>query len=202
MRRARAAIFLIVLAGHGLAAFYIATRREASTRSADDGFLTSIFFIENSLQRSAVPLSRARTVPSRAARATRRKVPALPSAAAPAADKAHTPIVIDSPPHPQPAAADSLEAAAQGHRRGLGPSTGAIVGAAQPPAIRRPFNWDYARTHRFEALPMGGTLINLTDRCSLVFTFPILIGTCRLGKNEARADLFTHMRDAEDLRSP
>lgn len=63
-------------------------------------------------------------------------------------------------------------------------------GPAAPPA----FGWDYAHTHRLVALPEGGMLINLTDRCALVlygFLFPV----CRIGKMPANGQLFEHLHD-------
>ena len=53
--------------------------------------------------------------------------------------------------------------------------------------------WDYAATHRIEALPQGGTVIALDDRCSLVLA-PIPIVGCWLGHLPASGGLFRHMR--------
>jgi len=63
------------------------------------------------------------------------------------------------------------------------------------------FAWDHAATHRVEALPTGGLLINLNDRCSIVwvilpFTF------CKIGKIQARGDLLQLMQDAPAFQEP
>lgn len=68
---------------------------------------------------------------------------------------------------------------------------------APAPPVHHWDGWDYAATHRIEMLPTGGTLIALTDRCSLVIA-PIVIVGCWLGKMPVAGDLFKHMR----VRSP
>lgn len=63
------------------------------------------------------------------------------------------------------------------------------------PVPRPEFGWDRSKTHRIEALPEGGTLIHLNDRCVIAISglfFPM----CALGKISARGDLFDHMGDA------
>lgn len=63
----------------------------------------------------------------------------------------------------------------------------------EPAAAVPEFGWDYASTHRLEALPQGGMLINLNDHCALVlygFLFPV----CRIGRIPANGHLFDHMR--------
>lgn len=64
-----------------------------------------------------------------------------------------------------------------------------------PAAAVPKFGWDHASTHRLEALPQGGMLINLNDHCALVvygFLFPF----CRIGRIPVNGHLFDHMRDA------
>jgi hypothetical protein len=63
------------------------------------------------------------------------------------------------------------------------------------PAPRAQFGWDESKTHRIEALPEGGTLIHLNDRCFIVLS-GFLLPMCKLGKIPARGDLFEHMGDA------
>lgn len=59
------------------------------------------------------------------------------------------------------------------------------------------FAWDYAATHRLQALPTGATLLMLNDRCAIVFApFPIV--GCLLGRVNTKGDLFRHMNDARD----
>ncbi len=60
----------------------------------------------------------------------------------------------------------------------------------------RQFRWDYASTHRVEAIARGGIVINITDRCSIVFTGLFVLGGCKIGHQEVHGDLFEHMRDA------
>jgi len=65
---------------------------------------------------------------------------------------------------------------------------------AAPAAAVPEFGWDYASTHRLQALPQGGMLLNLNDHCALViygFIFPF----CRIGRIPVNGRLFDHMRD-------
>lgn len=54
------------------------------------------------------------------------------------------------------------------------------------------FHWDKTRTERIVALPQGGTLVRLSENCSLVITLLPIPG-CRFGKLPARGDLFDGM---------
>lgn len=56
------------------------------------------------------------------------------------------------------------------------------------------FAWDYAATHRIEAMPEGGMLVHLGDRCVLVL-FPLPLVGCGIGTPRANDDLFEHMHD-------
>lgn len=67
------------------------------------------------------------------------------------------------------------------------------------PAAPWKFGWDYAQTHRIEALPDGGLLINLTDRCALV-AYLMLIPVCKIGKMPANGQLFDHIHDPRNDR--
>ena len=83
--------------------------------------------------------------------------------------------------------APKLRAPAQKLRFGF-PRRSAPVPAAPE------FGWDYASTHRLEALPQGGMLLNLNDRCAIViygFIFPF----CRIGRIPVNGHLFDHMHD-------
>jgi hypothetical protein len=59
----------------------------------------------------------------------------------------------------------------------------------------RRFGWDYAGTHRIEMLRGAGMLINISDRCSLLFA-GVLIPFCRIGRIPANGNLFRHLQDA------
>ena len=61
------------------------------------------------------------------------------------------------------------------------------------------FPWDHAATHRVEELPTGGLLINLNDRCSIVWVI-VPFAFCKIGRSEARGDLF--QLDATALGKP
>jgi hypothetical protein len=64
------------------------------------------------------------------------------------------------------------------------------------------FGWSHAATHRLEPLAGGGTLINLSDQCVLVFAGLLFMPVCALEKPAARGDLFDHMHDAADSVDP
>ena len=59
------------------------------------------------------------------------------------------------------------------------------------------FGWDYAATHRVQALPTGGILFMINDHCAIVVA-PLPFGGCALGKIKAKGDLFNHMKDSQD----
>ena len=51
------------------------------------------------------------------------------------------------------------------------------------------FAWNYAATHRVEALPQGGLVIHINDNCALLI-FPLPFVACAIGKRPANGDLF------------
>jgi len=61
---------------------------------------------------------------------------------------------------------------------------------AKPPQ----FAWNYAATHRIEAVPGGGMLIHIDDNCVLVL-IPFPMVGCGIGKHPANGDLFKHMSE-------
>jgi hypothetical protein len=63
-----------------------------------------------------------------------------------------------------------------------------------PPSKSPEFAWSHARTHRVESIPGGGLLINVNDRCVVVF-IPFPFFGCALGKKPPNGDLFEHMHD-------
>jgi len=65
------------------------------------------------------------------------------------------------------------------------------------PASKPEFGWSHAQTHPIEPLPEGGTLMWINERCALVLN-AALLPVCKLGKIEARGDLFKHMNDAPE----
>jgi len=75
-------------------------------------------------------------------------------------------------------------------------------GMAKRPTARqrkaKPFAWDKTHTERVAALPEGGILIRLSDRCQVVIA-PLPLGGCSLGKVAARGDLFEGMSGAVEF---
>ncbi len=73
--------------------------------------------------------------------------------------------------------------------------------AARPK--RHEFQWNYAQTHRVEALPGLATVIRLDDQCAIVlFVIIPFAGGCALDKPAARGDLFEHMHDPDPAPEP
>lgn len=72
---------------------------------------------------------------------------------------------------------------------------------APPPRAAPAFGWDYAHTHRLEALPRGGMVINLSDHCKLVIYGLMFFPACTAGKIPVEGQLFGHMHERrnEDL---
>jgi hypothetical protein len=68
--------------------------------------------------------------------------------------------------------------------------------APQEPKALPQFGWDYARIHRVEPLPHGGTLIHLTDHCVLVIYALLPFPGCEIGRIPANGHLF------DDLKGP
>jgi hypothetical protein len=62
------------------------------------------------------------------------------------------------------------------------------------PKKSQQFAWDYAATHRIEAIPGGGMLVHLSDNCVLII-FPLPFIGCAIGKHPANGDLFEHRHD-------
>lgn len=62
------------------------------------------------------------------------------------------------------------------------------------------FGWDYAHTHRLQALSGGGMLINLNDHCALVVYGLMFFPGCRIGRIPVNGQLFDHMHDRRDDR--
>jgi hypothetical protein len=69
-------------------------------------------------------------------------------------------------------------------------------GHAFPAAPQKPaqFAWDYAATHRVEAIPGGGILVHLSDNCVLII-FPLPFVGCGIGKRPENGELFEHLHD-------
>ncbi len=186
----RVAIFFALLGAHGLAVLYFASLRGSIPDSSDNGFATTVFFLEDKPKGHAPQVTklprRPPLAPTPADRIPQRALP--PETPLQSAQETTAPITIDWAKEGERVAADQsarqFEADAQARRR-AGPA---------PPA-RQPFRWDYAHTHRVESLPGGGLIVNVSDRCALVLKFPVLFGGCKIGKIESHDDLFAYMRE-------
>jgi hypothetical protein len=196
---ARVAIFLALLGAHGLAVLYFASLRGPVPDSADDGFATTVFFLEDKPKRHAPQVTilpaRSAFAPNPADRMPQRPLP--PETPVQSEQETTAPTTIDWAKEAERVAAERIEADEALRRKAsrLSAGEGTSVGAGPALPAHRQFGWDYARTHRVESLPEGGLIVNLNDRCSLVFRFPMLLGSCKIGKIESRADLFAHMRE-------
>jgi hypothetical protein len=62
------------------------------------------------------------------------------------------------------------------------------------PKKSQQFAWDYAATHRIEAIPGGGLVVHINDNCVLLI-FPLPLIGCGIGKHPANGDLFEHRHD-------
>ena len=113
-------------------------------------------------------------------------------------DNSSAPIAIDWAREAELAATRRLRAEEEAARKATAFSVrkGPSLAVAKP--LTPKFGWSHAHTHRVESLPGVGTLINLNDRCAILITF-MLIPMCKLGKIDARADLFQYMDDPVPL---
>jgi hypothetical protein len=195
LRPVRVAIFLILFGAHVLVVLYFASLRGPVPDSSDNGFATTMFFLEDKARRATTAVTklpaRAALAPTPGARIAQRALP--PETPERSAQETTAPITIDWAKEAERVAADQaarqVEADAQARRR-AGPA---------PPA-RQPFRWDYAHTHRVESLPGGGLIVNVSDRCALVLKLPMLFAGCKIGKIESHGDLFAHMNESSELR--
>jgi hypothetical protein len=181
LHRARLVIFTALLGVHGLAVLLLAMQRNAGSHTPDDGFATTVFFVERNEPRKPIRTMTLRA-PSPAKPVAKRATPQgppLPESPVPAT----VPVAIDWAKEAERAAAHSIE--------GRGPK----IGTAEARHATHEFGWDHAHIHRVEQIPDGGLIVNLNDRCAIVIKFPMLLGGCKLGKIEARGDLFSHMHD-------
>jgi hypothetical protein len=107
-----------------------------------------------------------------------------------------------------PALIDWANEAAIVAKRRLGDAAKAAEQAAALSSWRSPvmagalkpspqFRWDYASTHRVQGAARGGIVINITDRCAIVFTGLFVLGGCKIGHQAVHGDLFERMRDPQ-----
>ena len=186
---------LAVVAGaHALALwwFLALTRTQAIPGAADASALVLLLLPEQGSQSVIAPPSE---------RARQPRPPALPlepprplGSAAPAPGAPST--AIDW-------AAEAADAASRWVARdeaktrtarafGVPPASAMLAPA---PARTPGLAWNYARTHRVEALPGGVTVFHVNDHCAIALLWIMPFFGCSLGKIPTRGDLFEHMHD-------
>lgn len=192
----RVSAFVLVAGAHGMALFGLLV---LSTRliepGADGDSLLVVLLPPLESQHAAALLARRRAASQRAP-----VLEAAPSGApisvAPPDNSAG---IIDWAAEAASAASRSAErneaAARRARAFGIPPPSPMFA----PAAPRKPgIAWDYAATHRVEALPGGVTVINLNEHCAIAFLWVLPMFGCSLGKIPARGDLFDHMHDEAD----
>ena len=193
-RGVRGLAFIVAVLAHvALVALLMAPLRRNTTEQTEAPRMTVVFIepdagespAESSRSRLPTPLLPTPTVPV--------KPVDLGSAITvpPEIPPETSPPPVDWQREGQTAAARAAEGlATEGQRRGKYAPDPRFARPAQRPQ----FGWDESKTHRIEALPGGGILLHLNDRCALALSagfFPV----CKLGKIAARGDLFEHMGD-------
>ncbi len=213
MRGARIIAFALVVATHAIAIVYFPALRWSMWTTRDD--TTTIVFLDLPYTHHATPSKPVRaklTISKRSSPTTGLTATAGSASASATSAESFDPFVVEPPPTTIPtpidwtreaekAVADSLSAeeTADRQRGALAPHHAAISESASDNS--RKFAWSEAQTHRVESIPGGGILIHINDRCAIVI--PMMFMTiCKIGKIEARDDLFQHMDDVPaDLRN-
>src|ERR1700722_1423486 len=199
--RLRLGVLVAVAAGHAVLFIVLARMHLTVTPTVD---------LETSMILFALPASEV-APPPLPTRTERAKVPQHATAPAAAvrpreqaseSPQSSAPVAIDWAKEAERAAArqiDENEAAAR--RAGaLSAHTKAPSSLAPLPPPLPQFGWSHAATHRLESFP-GGMILNLTDRCAIVFSI-MLIPVCKVGDIEPRGDLLEHMDDPPPLGAP
>ena len=190
-RQARLILTLaMVLAAHLTVLWLVVSFRPPSINTESGGLKLVRIAKSASPQAMPEPVSPAKKAASNALRRRADRIPGSPAALSSSDD--------DNSIHSMPDWAEELKRVAEGAvARELAEKRHQFDFAhAFPLAPKKPAQiaWDYAATHPIEALPQGGILIHLGDRCVLVLIpFP-LVG-CGIGKMPPSGDLFNNMRD-------
>ena len=145
------------------------------------------------------PTSESRPKPEMKPRQTARAdTPRRPNRTGSSPSAAPQPIEEDSAIHPTPDWTEDLKLAAKDslakeltQRRHDSDFSHAFP---TQPRKAQEFAWNYAATHRVEAIPEGGILIHLGDHCVLVL-IPLPLVGCGIGKIPVNGSLFEHMDD-------
>jgi hypothetical protein len=198
----RLATLVVVAVAHAALLIWLAKVRPTSAPTAEPETSILLFMLPSSeVARSAPPGSASRQAVTRHAR------PSHPQANAGATSNQHAqssaPVMIDWAQEARRAAVRQIDADEAAARRAAAFSTHKRTpDSLAPPATAQPqFGWSHANTHRIESLPGGGLILNLSDRCAIVFAV-LLIPVCKLGTTEPRGDLLQHMDDPPQLGAP
>jgi hypothetical protein len=200
--RLRVGTLVAVAAAHAALFILLAKARLISAPSAEPEASMILFMLpSNETARPAAPANAPPQSPTRRARLPE---PQTKPSETPAED-AHSsaPVMIDWDKEAERAAARQVDADEAAARRPSILFTHKKAPASlAPPAPAPPqFGWSHARTHRFESLPEGGFILNLSDRCALIFSI-MLIPVCKIGVVAPRGDLLQHMDDPPLLGTP
>ncbi len=199
----RIVVLIVVVVVHvGLMLALSSARRVQRKTEQDEQTLTVVFLPETPSASQLNPPPQATPRPRRSS--TRAATHAESFAQTPSDSTALTSGEIDAQPPPaidwaeeaRLAASRQLDSLDRSRNRRAGIEASGIDLAA-PPKPKPEFGWSHAQTHRIEPLPEGGTLIWINERCFLVISGGLL-PLCKLGKIQARGDLFEHMHDAPD----
>jgi hypothetical protein len=212
----RVAVLIAVVAVHiGLIAVFVTSSRFRDETRAEEESMVVVFLPPLSVGERIMPSARAtqtnRKVGNTAAKPG--SIAARPSAIDSTAISPPLNEVEQTRPVPstdwsrdaQLAAAREIDSLEEARRRSRGfTPLEANRNASKPRASKPEFGWSHAQIHRIEPIPEGGTLVWINDRCALLLSGGVL-PICKVGKIEARGDLFEHMNDASepgDWKSP
>jgi hypothetical protein len=202
MHWTRAATFVVVLAVHVLFFFVFAVLRVSLRLPGAEATPTIAVFLPE--PEPAEP-PRVETTSARAERAPRHATARPPREVARSEPEppstAITPIPApDWRAEAQRAADEELEAEARRRQQpsALEPHDFSRVKPGSTDDHKPKFGWYHAGTHRIEAIPNGGFVVNINDRCGVVILiYPVPF--CKIGKIPVRGDLLDHMHDAPML---
>ncbi len=199
----RIVVLIVVVVVHlGLMVLFSNSRKVHRKTERDDETMVVVFLPETLSASQPTPAPETTRTPRRPT--TRAATPPALSTQTPPDSTAITPSEVEAQPPPaidwaaeaKLAASRQMDSLERSRNRGAGIETPGI-NLAPRPRPKPEFGWSHSQTHRIEPLPEGGTLIWINDRCALVISGGLL-PICKLGKIEARGDLFEHMHDAPD----
>jgi hypothetical protein len=196
MAKLRPGAIIAVLTGHAALFVALTATRVTLTPTTESETSTFLFMVPSGEIARAPPRATAPQplpAPRVRPRAPRGERPA------PAEQEGNTaPIAVDWAAEAAHAAARQIDANEEAARKAAAFSAHTRTpGSLRPPAPAKPqFGWSHASTHRVEELQEGGFIVNLSDRCAIVFAI-MLIPACKLGRLEPRGDLLQHMNDSQ-----